>query len=140
VEGHRAAVHLDRPPLRTVVAEGADTAHRRPLELESPDLRRRFVVVALHGQRKRILLLGMSTTALGLVLTAIPAPGVPPAMWLISASAVMGIGRGMSAPASSNGSMHLVPDEVAASPGCACCSAESARSSPFRSDVRPSAE
>lgn len=66
---------------------------------------------------KPILLAGMSTTVLGLVLTVAPAEGIPPAAWLTGAAAVMGVGMGLSAPASSNGCMHLVPDEVPAVAG-----------------------
>ena len=65
-----------------------------------------------------LIILGMSLTVVGLLLSASPPlAGSDPAFWLSIAAAVTGVGLGLSAPASNNAGMHLVPDQVSAMAG-----------------------
>jgi EmrB/QacA subfamily drug resistance transporter len=64
-----------------------------------------------------LLLVGMGVITVSLVLTALPPLVGSPALWLSVAAAVMGLGMGLGAPASSNAGLHLVPDRIAAVAG-----------------------
>lgn len=77
------------------------------------------VAVALlrRAGHRPLLLAGMGGIVVGLVLTAVPPPGVAPELWLAVAAAVTGLGMGLAAPASNNAGMHLVPGEVSAVSG-----------------------
>ena len=48
--------------------------------------------------------------------------------WLAIAAGLTGLGMGMAVPATNNATLQLAPDQVAASRGCAACSASPARS------------
>lgn len=64
-----------------------------------------------------LLTVGFVVLAAGLVLLAVPAPGVRPEVWLAVAVGVTGLGMGLSAPASGNAALHLAPDRVSAVTG-----------------------
>lgn len=67
---------------------------------------------------RRPMALGFAMIAVGLVLTALePAFGLTPYAWLSIASAVTGVGMGMSIPATNNAVLHLAPDRSAAISG-----------------------
>jgi MFS family permease len=58
------------------------------------------------------IFIGLSGIALGFGLTALPAPGIPPLPWLLTATAITGIGFGLSTPAANNAALSLAPDAV----------------------------
>ncbi|MBN9734845.1 MFS transporter [Pseudonocardia sp. P1] len=64
-----------------------------------------------------LLLGGMGVIVLGLLLSAAPAVGVTPEVWLLGAATVLGIGMGLTGPAANNAGMHLVPGDVTAVAG-----------------------
>lgn len=63
-----------------------------------------------------LLLCGMGIIVLGLLLSAVPAPG-PAEVWLLVAATVLGVGMGLTGPAANNAGMHLVPGDVTAVSG-----------------------
>jgi EmrB/QacA subfamily drug resistance transporter len=58
------------------------------------------------------IFIGLSGIALGFGLTALPPPGIPALPWLLAATAITGIGFGLSAPAANNAALSLAPDAV----------------------------
>ncbi|ODU07667.1 MAG: hypothetical protein ABS81_00820 [Pseudonocardia sp. SCN 72-86] len=71
------------------------------------------VVLRRFGARP-LLMGGLGLTSVGLLLAALPPPGMAPILWLSLGSAVLGLGMGVAAPAAGNAAMHLIPDHVAA--------------------------
>jgi len=66
---------------------------------------------------RRPMYFGFGFTAAGLIGIASPSPLDHPATWLAVAAGFTGIGFGLTAPASSNAAMQLVPDRLAAVAG-----------------------
>ncbi|MFC4943771.1 MFS transporter [Pseudonocardia sp. GCM10023141] len=64
-----------------------------------------------------LMVVGFVLLALGLVLLAVPPPGVDPQVWLSIAAGVTGLGMGVAAPATNNATMHLAPDEISSITG-----------------------
>jgi EmrB/QacA subfamily drug resistance transporter len=58
------------------------------------------------------IFIGLSGIALGFGLTALPPPGIPALPWLLAATAITGIGFGLSTPAANNAALSLAPDAV----------------------------
>jgi MFS family permease len=58
------------------------------------------------------IFIGLSGIALGFGLTALPPPGLPALPWLLGATAITGIGFGLSAPAANNAALTLAPEAV----------------------------
>ncbi|MDT4891564.1 MAG: hypothetical protein QOE97_599 [Pseudonocardiales bacterium] len=58
------------------------------------------------------IFVGLSGIALGFGLTALPPPGLPALPWLLTATAITGLGFGLSAPAANNAALSLAPDSV----------------------------
>jgi EmrB/QacA subfamily drug resistance transporter len=63
------------------------------------------------------ILIGFTLTAAGLLLTAISPAGLSAYAWLALATAVCGIGMGISTPAANNATLQLAPDQAAALAG-----------------------
>src|SRR6185437_6773126 len=59
------------------------------------------------------LYIGSACIALGLAGLAIDPPGVSPYAWLATAACVVGIGTGLSSPASRNAGLQLAPRDSA---------------------------
>jgi MFS family permease len=75
-------------------------------------------VLLRHTGYRMPMIVGNAIIALGLVLTALAPPfGLGTYSWLSFASAVAGLGMGISIPASNNAALHLVPDNAAAMSG-----------------------
>jgi MFS family permease len=53
----------------------------------------------------------------GLILMAVPPPGMSGYLWLSLAAGLTGIGMGMAVPASNNAGLQLAPDEIASIAG-----------------------
>jgi EmrB/QacA subfamily drug resistance transporter len=66
---------------------------------------------------RRPMLLGFLICVVGLVLIAVPATGLSPYTWLAIATAITGLGMGVSIPASNNAIMHLAPADTGAIAG-----------------------
>src|SRR6476469_1620851 len=66
---------------------------------------------------RRPMLIGFVLCVLGLVCMAIPATGLSPYAWLSTAAGVMGLGMGVSVPATNNAIMHLAPADTGAVAG-----------------------
>jgi MFS family permease len=66
---------------------------------------------------RRPMLVGFVLCVLGLVAMAIPATGASPYVWLAIAAGVMGLGMGVSVPATNNAIMHLAPADTGAIAG-----------------------
>jgi EmrB/QacA subfamily drug resistance transporter len=58
------------------------------------------------------IFIGLSGIALGFGLTALPPPGIPALPWLLAATAITGIGFGLSTPAANNAALSLAPGAV----------------------------
>jgi EmrB/QacA subfamily drug resistance transporter len=77
-----------------------------------------LAVFALRRLGHRIpMIVGFSTLVAGLVLMALPPPGVSGYLWLSISAGVTGIGMGMSVPASNNAGLQLAPDQIASIAG-----------------------
>lgn len=69
------------------------------------------------GYRKPMAF-GFAVLAVGMTLTAVPPPAGPSSyLWLSCASAVAGVGMGISIPASNNAALHLLPEGAASISG-----------------------
>jgi len=66
---------------------------------------------------RRPMLIGFVLCVLGLVFMALPATGLSPYVWLAVAAGVMGLGMGVSVPATNNAIMHLAPADTGAVAG-----------------------
>nr|WP_304633543.1 MFS transporter [Pseudonocardia sp. C8] len=64
-----------------------------------------------------LLLVGLVGIVAGMVATAVAPPAGDPAVWLLGAATLLGLGTGVAGPAANNAGMHLVPGEVAAVSG-----------------------
>jgi EmrB/QacA subfamily drug resistance transporter len=60
---------------------------------------------------------GFALTAVGLIATAASPHGLSPYAWLAAATAICGVGMGISTPASNNATLQLAPDDAAAVAG-----------------------
>src|ERR1044072_805978 len=77
-----------------------------------------MAVLALRRLGHRIpMIVGFGTLVAGLVLMALPPPGVSGYLWLSISAGVTGIGMGMSVPASNNAGLQLAPDQIASIAG-----------------------
>ena len=63
------------------------------------------------------MVIGFSVAAIGTALLAAPPPGLTPYVWLAIASAVTGLGTGVSLPASNNATLQMVPARAASISG-----------------------
>jgi MFS family permease len=63
------------------------------------------------------MMVGFVVTGLGLLMLALPPPGMSSFIWLSVASLVSGLGVGIAGPASNNAAIDLMPDQVAAISG-----------------------
>lgn len=75
------------------------------------------VATLRRAGHRPLLLSGFASIIVGLLLTALPSPGVDPVTWLCIGSALAGFGVGLAGPATSNAGLHLVPGDVAAVAG-----------------------
>jgi EmrB/QacA subfamily drug resistance transporter len=77
-----------------------------------------LAVLALRRLGHRIpMVVGFATLAGGLVLMALPPPGMSGYLWLSITAAVTGIGMGMAVPAANNAGLQLAPDRIASIAG-----------------------
>jgi MFS family permease len=63
------------------------------------------------------MIVGFSLAAIGMLLIGFGAHGITPYLWLAVAAAVMGLGNGIAAPATSNATISFAPGEVASIAG-----------------------
>lgn len=71
-------------------------------------------VMALRRTGYRMpMIAGFSLLAVGMVGICFPPPGIPQVLWLAIATAVTGLGMGLSVPAGNNAVLQLAPDEAA---------------------------
>jgi EmrB/QacA subfamily drug resistance transporter len=66
---------------------------------------------------RRPILVGLVAFVVSLTMTAIAPVGLAPAHWLAVSAAVMGVGMGITVPASNNAGFHLAPDQAPAIAG-----------------------
>lgn len=64
-----------------------------------------------------LMLAGFGVHSVGLVMLALPPPGVPPEAWLAAAAAVTGLGMGLASPSTNNAGLHLAPEQISAVTG-----------------------
>lgn len=77
-----------------------------------------LAVLALRRLGHRIpMVVGFGTLIAGLVLMALPPPGVSGYVWLSISAGVTGIGMGLAVPASNNAGLQLAPDQIASIAG-----------------------
>jgi EmrB/QacA subfamily drug resistance transporter len=77
-----------------------------------------MAVLTLRRLGHRIpMIVGFGTLIAGLVLMAVPPPGVSGYLWLSISAGITGIGMGMAVPASNNAGLQLAPDQIAAIAG-----------------------
>jgi EmrB/QacA subfamily drug resistance transporter len=75
-------------------------------------------VLVLRRLGHRIpMVVGFVTLTVGLVLMALPPPGMSGYLWLSISAAITGIGMGMATPASNNAGLQLAPDRIASVAG-----------------------
>jgi EmrB/QacA subfamily drug resistance transporter len=75
-------------------------------------------VFALRRLGHRIpMVAGFCTLIAGLVLMAVPPPGISGYLWLSISAGITGIGMGVSVPASNNAGLQLAPDQIASLAG-----------------------
>lgn len=66
---------------------------------------------------RALMVTGFALLAVGLVLLAVPPPGMDAQLWLCLAAGVTGLGMGIAAPASNNATLHLAPNEISSVTG-----------------------
>jgi MFS family permease len=77
-----------------------------------------MAVLALRRLGHRIpMVVGFGTLVAGLVLMALPPPGVSGYLWLSIGAGVTGIGMGLAVPAANNAGLQLAPDQIASIAG-----------------------
>lgn len=77
-----------------------------------------LAVLALRRAGHRIpMVAGFVLMVVGLVVMALPPPGISGYAWLAFAAALTGLGMGMSVPASNNAGLSLAPDQLASIAG-----------------------
>lgn len=77
-----------------------------------------LAVLALRRLGHRIpMVVGFGTLIAGLVLMALPPPGVSGYVWLSISAGITGIGMGLAVPASNNAGLQLAPDQIASIAG-----------------------
>ncbi|HWM03645.1 MAG TPA: MFS transporter [Actinophytocola sp.] len=77
-----------------------------------------LAVLALRRLGHRIpMVVGFGLLCCGLILMAVPPPGMSGYLWLSLAAGLTGIGMGMAVPASNNAGLQLAPDEIASLAG-----------------------
>jgi EmrB/QacA subfamily drug resistance transporter len=77
-----------------------------------------LAVLALRRLGHRIpMVVGFAILVAGLVLMALPPPGMSGYLWLTISAAITGVGMGMSVPASNNAGLQLAPDRLASVAG-----------------------
>ncbi len=81
---------------------------------------------------RRPMITGYLIASTGMVLLGYGAHGLSPYLWLAISAAIMGIGNGIAAPATSNATLSFARGTSRRSPASGACSARSAPSSLFR--------
>lgn len=75
------------------------------------------VLLLRRAGHRLLMLVGFGIVAAGMLLLAVPPPGVSAQLWLMVAAGVTGLGMGIAAPASNNAALHLAPGEVSSIAG-----------------------
>jgi MFS family permease len=77
-----------------------------------------LAVLTLRRLGHRIpMVVGFAILVAGLVLMALPPPGLSGYLWLSISAGITGVGMGMAIPASNNAGLHLAPDRIASVAG-----------------------
>jgi EmrB/QacA subfamily drug resistance transporter len=77
-----------------------------------------LAVLALRRAGHRIpMVVGFSLMIVGLVVMALPPPGISGYAWLAFAAGLTGLGMGLSVPATNNAGLSLAPDQLASIAG-----------------------